>query len=72
MIYRIFKNGTNEQIDEVRDVNWPLIKKDDQFGVNINGRETLCKVVEVAKPSISPDNRLIVDIWVIDLFPRSN
>jgi len=72
MIYRIFKDGTHEKLDEVQDVNWPLNEKDAKLGVIIDGRETLCQVNEVSNPSIIPENRLVVDIYVVDLFPPSN
>ena len=72
MNYRIFKSGTHEKLDEVQDVNWSLIEKDAKLGVTIDGRETLCQVKEVSNPSISPDNRLVVDIYAVDLFPQSN
>ena len=41
LIYRIFKNGTHEKLDEVQDVNWPLNEKDAKLGVIIDLTESL-------------------------------
>jgi len=72
MIYRFFKHGTNIQLEEMRDANWPLIREGCRIGVKIEGRETLCQVVQVGQPNLGPGNNLVVDVWVTDLFPAGS
>ncbi len=63
MIYRVFSKR-QEQLAEVRDASWPLIKVDEHIPIMVDGKEALYKVIEVGEFNISRNNKLVVDIWV--------
>ncbi|MGD0856778.1 MAG: hypothetical protein ABSA18_13375 [Dehalococcoidia bacterium] len=70
MLYRIFSKKLGRQVAEVQDVNWPLIKKDEQIPVVIDGKEKLYRVKEVkgynmeVDPTSGATPKLVYDIWI--------
>jgi hypothetical protein len=72
MIYRVFdsNNPTRVQIAEIRDPNYPLIKQDETIPLSVSGKESLYKVTKVDSLNRNADNKIVIDIWVTDLFPK--
>jgi len=66
MIYRVF-NSSNEQLAEVHDASWPLIKEGERIPLVVEGREGLYMVTKVGDYGIDrreKNDRLVLDIWV--------
>ena len=63
MIYRAFLNGTVQQIADIQDAGFPLLKAQDRIPIIVDGKESLYTITEVGVLSYT-DDRLVVDIWV--------
>ena len=71
MIYRVFKSSVPQvQIAEIHDPNWPLLDKDEKIPLTIEGKDGLYTVAEVGGFNLDANNRLVIDIWVNDFFPK--
>ncbi|MDO8578013.1 MAG: hypothetical protein Q7R50_02410 [Dehalococcoidales bacterium] len=72
MIYRVFDSNspTQVKIAEIHDPNYPLIKQDETIPLSVSGKESLYKVTKVGSSNWNADNKIVIDIWVMDLFPK--
>jgi hypothetical protein len=71
MIYQVFKsNAPQVQIAEIHDPGWPLIEKGEKIPLTIEGKDGLYAVTKVGGFNIDTNNKLVIDIWVNDFFPK--
>ena len=71
MIYRVFKSSVPQvKIAEVH-ADWPLIEKGERIPLTIDNKDGLYTVAKVGGFNMDVDNRLVVDLWVNDFFPKA-
>lgn len=71
MIYRVFRSSAPQvQIAEIHDPNWPLIGKGEKIPLTIDNTDGLYTVTKVGGFNIDANNKLVIDLWVNDFFPK--
>ncbi len=71
MIYRVFKSSVPQvQIAEIHDPSWPLIEKGEKIPLTIESKDGLYTVTKIGGFNIDANNKLVIDIWVNDFFPK--
>ena len=63
MFYKIFRDGTDEIIDEVTDDNWPPITVGTILPILEGGREYRREVTAVSEMYMCQDT-LVTNVWV--------
>jgi len=72
MIYRVFKSSEPKvQIAEIHDASWPLIAEGEKIPLTIDNKDGLYTVAKVGGFNLDDDNKLVIDLWVNDFFPKA-
>jgi hypothetical protein len=71
MIYRVFRKTMPQvQIATIDDPNWPLLGKGQRIPLTVDSKDGLFTVDKVGELNMDANNKIVIDLWVNDFFPK--